>query len=42
MFDLSNKLIDINIMSEERIKKLKIYTYRYAIENFESKKFEKN
>ena len=28
-------------MSEERIKKMKIYTYRYAIENFESKKFEK-
>ena len=41
VYDLSNKLIDINIMSDERIKKMKIYTYRYAIENFESKKFEK-
>jgi len=41
IYELSNKLLEINNMSEDQIKKMKLFTYRYSIENFDSKKFEK-
>lgn len=41
IYDLSNKFLEINNMSEDQIKNMRLFTYRYSIKNFGSKEFEK-
>lgn len=41
IYELSNKFLEINNMGNDQIKKMKLFTYRYSLENFESNKFEK-
>ncbi len=41
VYDLSNKLKDINDMSEEEMSIMKNFTYNYALQNFRSENFEK-
>ncbi len=41
VYDLSDKLKEINDMSKEEMSKMKLYTHNYALENFKSKNFER-